>query len=453
MHHPLRAGLVAAGLLTTLSGCAPEPEAAAPVEAESFGQTQQGERAYDPGAGWNLAWQDDFTGTSLNTGAWTVLTSNWDPVTNNCNFGTGELEFPRAQNVTVANGKLIITAERTADNPTDGRCPGNYRSFYSGRLHTKGKVERRYGKIVASIKIPPGYGMWPAFWTLGSNIQSAGWPAAGEIDILEWKSTEPTWMKSALHWHNGGQADWGTGASRGVDLSQDFHTYEVEWNASSMTFRLDRDFVATQTFYHNETEFQQPHYLILNLAMGGNWYGHPAPASIDLAWGARKTMEVEWVRWYDQGGSSSLGLTNAGFEQGMAGWTNWSPSGSEGAAYSETYNGGHSGAYHLTQWTSGAPFEVWTYQTKTGLAAGTYKLRAWFRKGGTFDFARFQVKTCGSCAPAITNVGTYGNYTLLETPAVSIGANGYLEFGVHSKAPTHNGGSFLHMDDVELVKL
>ncbi|NOK17664.1 glycoside hydrolase family 16 protein [Corallococcus carmarthensis] len=452
MHRPIRAGLVAAGLLTTLSGCSPEPEAAAPVEAEGYGQTQQGERAYDPGAGWSLSWQDDFTGTSLNTGAWNVLTSNWDPLLNNCNFGTGGLEFPRAQNVTVGNGKLVITAERTGDNPTDSHCPGNYRSFYSGRIHTKGKVEGRYGKIVASIKIPPGYGMWPAFWTLGANVQSAGWPGAGEIDILEWKSTEPTWMKSALHWYNGGNADWGTGASRGVDLSQDFHTYEVEWTANSMVFRLDKDFVSTATFNHNETEFQQNHYLILNLALGGVWYGNPAPASIDLPFGARKTMEVEWVRWYQPGGSQSLGLTNAGFESGMTGWNTWSPNGTAAAAFSETYNGGHSGSFHLTHWTSAAAYEAWTYQTKTGLASGNYKLRAWFRKGGTFDFARFQVKTCGDCAAAITNLGTYGNYTLLETPAVNV-TNGYLEFGLHSKSPAHNGSNFIHMDDVELIKL
>ncbi|WP_244237334.1 hypothetical protein [Corallococcus llansteffanensis] len=223
--------------------------------------------------------------------------------------------------------------------------------------------------------------------------------------------------------------------------------------ANSIVFRLDKDFVSTATFGHNETEFQQPHHLILNLAIGGNWCGHPSPDAIDLPWGAKKTMEVESVCWYQPGGAQSLGLTNAGFEQGLTGWDTWSPNGTGSAAISETYNGGHSGSFHLTHWTSGSPFEAWTYQTKSGLQAGTYKLRAWFRKGGTFDFARFQVKTCGSCAASVSDLGTYSGYTLVETPAVTVPANGYLEFGLHSKAPTHNGSSFIHMDDVERVRL
>lgn len=170
--------------------------------------------AYDPGPGWHLDWSDEFNGNSLNTHNWSALNSNYDPVTNNCNFGTGELEYPRASNVSVSNGKLIISAQRTGDNPAAPQCQGyGGRSFYSGRIHSKGKVERRYGKLSASIKVPPGYGMWPAFWTLGANIDGGAnaWPKSGEIDIMEWKSTEPSWMKSAIHWYNGGQADLGYG--------------------------------------------------------------------------------------------------------------------------------------------------------------------------------------------------------------------------------------------------
>ncbi|WPB74915.1 glycoside hydrolase family 16 protein [Archangium violaceum] len=446
--HTLISSLVAASCFAAITGCAPETVEA---ETEALGTREQAELGYNPGAGWNLVWQDEFDGTAVNGNNWTVLTSNWDPVTNNCNFGTGELEFPRAQNVTVGGGKLVITAERTSDNPVDSRCTGyGARSFYSGRLHTKGKVERQYGKVAASIKIPSGYGMWPAFWTLGANISSAGWPASGEIDILEWHSNEPTWMKSATHWHNGGQADWGTGQSGGYNLADSFHTYEVEWTASSMVFRLDGQRVGA-TYYHNETEFQQPHYLILNLAMGGNWYGHPSPASIALPAGTRKTMEVEWVRWYQQGGSSGVSLTNPGFESGMTGWATWSPNGTEAADFSETYNGGHSGAYHLTHY-SASPFEVWTYQTRTGLATGNYKVRAWVRKGGGFDIARLQAKTCGSCGPVFTNLGTYGNWALVETPSIYV-SGGYLELGFHTRASVGNSANFIHMDDVELIRL
>lgn len=448
--HPLRASLLALCCLAVLPGCAGDDVESPP--AEPVVQDESG-LEYSPGAGWTLAWSDEFNGTSLNTAYWNVLTSNYDPVTGNCNFGTGELEYPRAQNVTVSGGKLILTAERTSDNPSDPRCTGyGPRSFYSGRIHTKGKVERRYGKIVASIKVPSGYGMWPAFWTLGANISTVGWPACGEIDILEWKSTEPSWMKAATHWDSGGAAHWGTGADRGYSLADAFHLYEVEWTASSMVFRLDGNIVATNTYFHNESEFQQNHYILLNLALGGNWYNDPSPASIDLPFGTKKTMEVEWVRWYQPGTSQPVTVTNSSFESGMDGWSTWSPNGTEAADFSETYNGAHSGSYHLTHWTNGTPFEVWTYQARSGLPSGNYKVRAWIRKSGTFDIARIQAKTCASCAPVATSLGTYGSWTLVETPAISV-TGGYLEFGFHSKVGVGNAANFIHMDDVELIPL
>lgn len=440
--------LVAAGLV--LGGCG--SEVAVEPEAVPLGSQEQKEQAYDPGAGWNLVWQDDFGGTGLNAANWNVLTSNHDPVTNNCNFGTGELEFPRAQNVTVSGGKLILTAERTTDGPYDSRCAGyGPRSFYSGRIHTKGKVERRYGKLVASIKVPSGYGMWPAFWTLGANISNVGWPASGEIDILEWHSNEPSWMKVATHSSNGVQ-HWGSGANRGYSLADAFHIYEVEWAADRMVFKLDNQVRANADFFHNDPAFQQSHYILLNLALGGNWYNNTSPAAVDLPLGQRKTMEVEWVRWYQAGSSSGVSLANPGFEADMSGWSTWSPNGTEAADFSETYNGGHSGSYHLSHWTNATPFEVWTFQAVSGLASGNYKVRAWVRKGGSFELARIQAKTCGSCAPAFTELGTYGAWTLVESPAISV-TGGYLELGFHTRATTGNGANFIHMDDVELVRL
>lgn len=444
----LRAQLLATGCLTLLLGCGQGP---GPVANTAIGQIQS-ELDYNPGAGWNLVWADEFDGTSLSAANWTVLTSNFDPVTNNCNFGTGELEFPRSQNVVVGGGKLSLLAQRTGDNPSDSRCTGyGPRSFYSGRIHSKGKVEKTYGKLVASIKIPSGYGMWPAFWTLGANIAGTGWPSCGEIDIVEWQSTAPTWMKSAVHFYHGGQADWGTGENGGYNLADSFHTYEVEWTASSLIFRLDGTHVGT-TFAHNEPAFQRAHYILLNLALGGNFYGNPSAASVDLPWGATKSMDIEWVRWYQQGGPApGITLTNPGFESGLAGWATWTPNGTAAAAITETYNGAHSGSYHLTHWST-SPFETWTYQTISGLPSGNYKVRAWVRKGGSFNISRLQAKTCGGCAPTYTDLGTYGSFTLIETPAIAVTA-GYLEFGFHTQALTGNGANFIHMDDVTLVKL
>ncbi|MEZ4296102.1 MAG: glycoside hydrolase family 16 protein [Polyangiaceae bacterium] len=433
-----------------LSGCVAGP-VDVEEEAEETDETQEA-LTYNPGAGWTLDWSDEFNGAALNTQWWTTLNSDYDPVTGNCNFGTGEIEYPRSQNVSVSNGKLIIKAERTAATTvSDTTCGAQKRTLFSGRLHTKGKVERSYGKLVASIKVPSGFGMWPAFWTLGSDIGAKGWPACGEIDILEWKSSEPKTMKSAVHWFNGGQADWGTGATGPTNLSDSFHTYEVEWTASSMIFRLDGQYVGTK-FNHNETELQQKHYIILNLALGGNWYGNPAASSIELTQGQPKTMEVEWVRWYKKSpASTNIPLTNSGFESGMSGWTTWTPNGTANAAFSETYNGAHTGSYHLTHWST-APFETWTYQVKTGLANGQYKVRAWVRKGGSFPIARLQAKTSSLGTPVFTTLGTYNSWTLVETPIITV-TSGYLEFGFHTQATTANPANFIHMDDVTLIKL
>lgn len=441
--------------LSMLAGCT--SEIGEPDEDESTASREDAEMSYNPGAGWTLDWSDEFNGTSLNTANWTALTSNYDPVTNNCNFGTEELEYPRASNVTVGSGKLIISAQRTSNSPSASQCTGyGGRSFYSGRIHSKGKVERRYGKLSASIKVPSGYGMWPAFWTLGANINSTTnpWPSSGEIDILEWKSTEPTWMKSAVHWYNGGHASWGTGANRGASLADSFHIYEVEWTASSIVFRLDGSIVSTNTFNHNESEFQQNHYILLNLAIGGNWYGNPSAASIALPSGVTKTMEVEWVRWYQKGTTPTPppSVTNGSFENGMTGWTSWSPNGTGAASFSETYNGAKQGSYHLTHWSNNTPFEVWTYQPRTGLANGKYKVRGWVRKGGNFDFSRLQVKTCSSCAVSAKTLGSYGSWTQVETPVVNV-TNGYLEFGLHTKASVGNSANFTHLDGVELILL
>lgn len=407
---------------------------------------------YDPGPGWRLDWADEFNGSSLNPAYWTVLTSNFDPVTNNCNFGTGELEFPRAANVSVSGGVLSLRAQRTGDNPNDTRCTRfGGRAFYSGRIHTKGKVEKRYGKLVARIKVPSGYGMWPAFWTLGSNISSVGWPASGEIDMLEWRSTEPTWMQSAVHWYRDRQQDWGTGASGGYNIADSFHTYEVEWTASSMVFRLDGQYVSDRTYHHNETAFQQPHYILLNLALGGIWYKNPSATSVDLGWGVTKSMDIDWVRWYQPSGPVVPQVQNSSFESGMSSWTTWTPNGTASAAFSETYGGAHSGGYHLTHWST-KPFETWTYQTMSGLPAGSYKIRAWVRKGGSFNFSRLQAKTCPTCTPVYTSLGTYGSFTLVETPSIAV-TGGYLEFGFHTQASAASSANFIHMDDVELVRL
>lgn len=176
-------------------------------------------------------------------------------------------------------------------------------------------------------------------------------------------------------------------------------------------------------------------------------------AQLDQAFSYLVSLQVAQAAAILNGGStpSSVPLTNASFESGMTGWSTWSPNGTAAAAFSETYNGAQSGAYHLTHWSTSA-FETWTYQTVSGLASGNYKVRAWVRKGGDFEMARFQAKTCGAFAAGYTSLGTYGSWTLVETPSISV-TGGCLELGFHSRAPAATGASFIHMDGVELLKL
>lgn len=141
-------------------------------------------------------------------------------------------------------------------------------------------------------------------------------------------------------------------------------------------------------------------------------------------------------------------VVNAGFESGMTGWNTWSPDGTAGAAFTETYNGGYNSPYHLTHYSPGA-FETWTYQMLYNIPNGNYRVRAWVRKGGDFHFSRLQAKVCAECTPAATELGTYGNWTQLETPTIAVTA-GYIEFGLHTKATS--GSSYVHLDDVQVIR-
>ncbi|MCP3162199.1 glycoside hydrolase family 71/99-like protein [Myxococcus qinghaiensis] len=173
-------------------------------------------------------------------------------------------------------------------------------------------------------------------------------------------------------------------------------------------------------------------------------------AELDQAFQHLVALQVAQAEAILNGGSTptTIPLTNPSFESGMTGWSTWSPNGTGWAAFSETYNGAQTGAYHLTHWGTSA-YETWTYQVVTGLPSGSYKASAWVRKGGDFGFAHLQVKTCVSCAPVFTSLGTHGSWTRVETPSISV-TGGTLELGFHTQAPAQNGANFIHMDSVEL---
>lgn len=230
---------------------------------------------------YEVVWEDNFDGNSLDRSIWNVE-ENGD------GGGNQELQYYRdsTDNIEVSNGTLKIKGLRQS---------WGGKSYTSGRINTKGKAEFRYGKIEARMKLPSFQGAWPAFWTLGGNHSSVGWPRCGEIDIMEAINTEK-FTHGALHWYGeSSQGDSG-GDSKNIvpdnfDRTQ-WHVYAIEWDEKKIDFLVDgvvffRDSI-TDGY---KGEFRKEQFIILNLAIGGQWPGF----SIDSS-GFPVTMEVDYVR-------------------------------------------------------------------------------------------------------------------------------------------------------------
>ena len=183
---------------------------------------------WSPGDGWNLVWNDEFDGTMVNG-------ANWGYDLGGGGWGNNELETYTAGNAAVQNGELVITAAREPNG-----------SYTSARLKTQGKRSWQYGKIAARIRLPYGQGIWPAFWMMGENISSVGWPKCGETDIMEMigggEDRDDT-CYGTIHWdENRRHKSVGSGPRELPDPAffyQDYHVFEIEWNSSEIIWRLD----------------------------------------------------------------------------------------------------------------------------------------------------------------------------------------------------------------------
>ncbi len=228
----------------------------------------------------SLVWSDEFeTAGAPDPAKW-----GYDIGTGANGWGNNELEYytNRPQNAAVANGVLKITA-----------ISENYsgKAYTSARLLTKGKFSFAYGRIEVRAKLPAGAGTWPAIWMLGDNINTAGWPACGEVDIMEHRGSELNKIYGTLHYpgHFGGNGDGSTLVVPGVTTA--FHNYVVEWSPATIKFYVD-----TQLYYTfvntGSLPFNQNFFIILNVAMGGNFGGPVDPAFTNAS------MEVDYVRIY-----------------------------------------------------------------------------------------------------------------------------------------------------------
>jgi PKD repeat protein len=207
-----------------------------------------------------------------------------DGCPNNCGFGNQELEWytNRPENVIVAGGLLKITAIK---ENLGGK------SYTSTRMLSKDKLAFTYGKVEVKAKLPEGVGTWPAIWMLGSNIGAAGWPACGEIDIMEHLGRDLNKIYGTLHYpgHSGGNADGGTRLIK--NATTEFHIYTLDWTASAIRIYVDGQLVHSVT-NSLAIPFNHDFFLILNVAMGGN-FGGPVDPSFTKA-----AMEVDYIRVY-----------------------------------------------------------------------------------------------------------------------------------------------------------
>ena len=210
-----------------------------------------------------------------------------------CGWGNNEQEYytENSRNVRVRNGRLIIEAHREA--------MGN-KPYTSTRMVSKRKGDWRYGRIEVSAKLPKGKGTWPAIWMLSTDWSYGGWPASGEIDIMEHVGFDPGVIHGTIHTekYNHGKGTQKEGVITIPDCSENFHTYAINWTEDKMEFFVDENLYHTVLRDPKEDftgwPFDQRFHLILNLAVGGNWGGKEG---IDKGiWPQR--MEVEYVRVY-----------------------------------------------------------------------------------------------------------------------------------------------------------
>ncbi|WP_259068893.1 family 16 glycosylhydrolase [Mucilaginibacter sp. X4EP1] len=224
---------------------------------------------------YQLIWSDEFNGTSVDNTKWTMETGN--PGVNN------EKEYYQASNATVSNGNLVITAM----NQSVGGWP-----YTSARMNTSGKFSCQYGRIEASMKLPLGQGLWPAFWMLGTNINTVGWPQCGEQDIMEHVNADNT-IYGTIHWYDNGNTQYGGNTTTNPDA---YHLYAVQWDTNSITWWVDNNLYATANIANNINNtgaFQNPFFIILNMAVAGDFPGQ----TVDLS-KLPASMYVDYVRVY-----------------------------------------------------------------------------------------------------------------------------------------------------------
>jgi beta-glucanase (GH16 family) len=257
-----------------------------------------------PNKTYKLLWADEFDTASSGPNS-----SNWVPQNGDGTeygipgWGNNELQSYTSKQATVADGVLSLNATRTG--ASTAKCYYGECEWLSSKFVTKGKVGFQYGRLEARIKTSLGQGVWPAFWLLGANVDNRPWPGCGEIDIMELKGQQPETVWGTIHGPNGSTG--GTGATASTDVSG-WHDYAVEWSPTAITWFIDgkRFEKITKRQYVGEQDprvwvFDHEFYLIVNLAMGGNFVGGPPDADLTTA-----SAQIDFIRYYSMDGFGQL---------------------------------------------------------------------------------------------------------------------------------------------------
>ncbi|WP_317168798.1 glycoside hydrolase family 16 protein [Cyclobacterium plantarum] len=241
--------------------------------------------------GYALVWNDEFEAQTLSSD-WVFEIGDGCP--NLCGWGNNELQYYRRENTELKDGYLVVTAR---EENMGGK------NYTSSRLKTQGQQNFQFGRIDIRAALPQGQGIWPAFWMLGENINEVPWPACGEIDIMEMiggnADGRDNTVHGTLHWDNNGNyaSDGGKlSLSDGAILKDNFHVYSLIWEENQITWLLDDEvFHSMDISPAAMDEFREPFFLLINMAVGGNWPGNP-----DASTRFPQQLAVDYVRVFER---------------------------------------------------------------------------------------------------------------------------------------------------------
>ncbi len=247
--------------------------------------------------GWKLTWSDEFNGPDGSA----VDPTKWKHDVGGTGWGNNELEYytDGMQNAVVQGGNLVVTA--TTQGASQYKCSYGTCKYTSARLLTQGLFSQQYGRFEARAQMPTGKGLWPAIWALGDNISTVSWPACGEIDFMETIGTDIQTNHGSLHMPSNYGPSGTYKLPNGASYADDFHVFAFEWEPGTIRFYVDDMLYETQTSKvpsGDTWEFEHPFFLLINVAVGGQWPGSP-----DGTTTFPQTLKVDYVRVYQKDGT------------------------------------------------------------------------------------------------------------------------------------------------------